>query len=606
MSVDKLPDMSTARIPWSRLSAEEMEHTAAMLLCAKHPTAVHFTPGRDGGIDIFVPDGDNGRKVFQVKHFPNSFASSQFRQVKKSVERVVQTAAREGWTITEWHLVIPRGPSPTYLKKIGDLITSHDIAHWSWIGLTQIDIFAADYPQLIDYYLNGGKDRLAEQLKDLTAIIRTGLAGPPGTPVPDGPLAPAEIGERMRRLQRASDSDPHYRYHFATSDHPPEREGDPEPWLVAIAAERHRDIWIHIRVYARFAAALTERPITGSFTVNTSGDPRLAEEFERHLDFGTPVRIPSSAASAELDLPGNLGGELEQAEIHLDAIIGGPDSPEPVDFLILGVRDDESGDIVAELPMRVTGPATFGLRGGMRAVWRDDADMVTLAIQTRFDPLRIGMSANTNWDVTGKRPADVLAGLEAIAAMRPRTSVGISPKFGPRQYVFGTPESMNEPHPMLKTAVRMVRALSIVQEHYPQELFVPEGMDVDELRGLVEAADLLQGRATSATWEPFCFTAHDDTAPDLIALGTRLSVAIVTPIVITLDGNHHEVGDAHSFLDATVTAVDGNQVTLSPTTPDSPCTRMLATGASTQWLAENPAPTASPDRWPVHGRSITA
>lgn len=459
------------------------------------------------------------------------------------------------------------------------------------MGLTQIDILAADYPRLVDYYLNGGKDRLAEQLAELTAIIRDGLAGPSGTPL-SGEFEPSDVGERMIRLQRAGDNDPHYRYHFTTSDNEPQAEGTPEPWLVAVAGERHGDIWIHIRVYARFAAALTERPITGSFTVDTSGDPRLAEEFERRLDFGTAVRIPSNAASATLDLPGSLGGELEHAEIHLGAIVGGPDTPAPVEHLILGVRDDETGNIAAELPLHLREPATFGPRGGTRAVWRDDADMITLAIETRFNPLRIGMSAATNWDPAGKRPDDVLSGLEAIAAMRPNTSVGISPKFGPRQYVFGSPDSMDEPHPMLATVVRVVRALSIVQKHYPRELFVPEEMTVAELRVLREAADLLQGRTTRATWEPFTFTAHADTDPDLTALGTRLSVAIVTPIAIALDGTTHEVGEALSFLDATVTATDDDQVTLSATTVDATCTRTLATGATTQWLTEstNPLP----------------
>jgi len=590
--------MSTARVPWSRLTAEEMEHTAAMLLCAKHPAAVHFTPGPDGGIDVYVPDGDRGRIVFQVKHFPNNYASSEFRQTRRSIARVMATAEREGWKITEWHLVIPRGPSPTYRTRIDAEVTAAGIPRWSWIGLTQIDILAADYPRLVDYYLNGGKDRFAAQIGDLAAIIRSGLAGPAGTPV-SGPLEPHEIGERMMRLQHAGDNDPHYRYHFATSDTPPQREYDHEPWLVAVAGERHGDIWIHIKVYARFAAALTERPITGSFTVNTSGDPSLAEEFERHLEYGTPVRIPSSAASATLDLPGSLGGELEQAEIYLSAIVGGPDSPEPVEHLILGVRDDESGDIVAELPMKVTGSATFGPRGGTRAVWRDDSAMVTLAIETRIAPLHVGVSATINWDVGGKRPGDVLAGLEAIAAMRPGTSIGISREFGPRQYVFGSPDSMDEPHPMLKTVVHMVRALSIVQNHYSRRILIPDEMSVDELSVLREAAELLQGRATKGTWEPFAFTADNDTDAGLIAIGTRLSVAIVTPIVITLDGAAHEVGEAHSFLDATVTAADDRQITLSPTTPGSSCTRTLATGTTTQWLTESGTPSAHSDQWPA-------
>ncbi|UZF59287.1 restriction endonuclease (plasmid) [Gordonia polyisoprenivorans] len=246
--------MSTARIPWQRLAPEEMEHTVAMLLCAEHPTAVHFTPGPDGGIDIFVPDGPDGRKVFQVKHFPNAFASSEFRQVRRSVKRVVKTADSQGWSITEWHLVIPRDPSPAYLTKISNLMVESEIPEWSWMGMTKIDILAGNHPKLIDYYLNGGKDRLAEQISDLTALIRDGLAGPPSSTSPAAPLQPSEVAERIQRLQRAADQDPHYRYHFATSDHPPAPQVDPDPWLVAVAGEQHGPIWLHTSVYARSLA----------------------------------------------------------------------------------------------------------------------------------------------------------------------------------------------------------------------------------------------------------------------------------------------------------------------------------------------------------------
>lgn len=110
--------MSTERVPWSRLDSGEFEHTVAMLVCADHPLGQKFTPGPDGGIDVFVPDGDSQRKVFQVKNFPLKFANAEFRQVRKSLRAVAETSRQEGWAITEWHLVIPRDSSPGYRARI--------------------------------------------------------------------------------------------------------------------------------------------------------------------------------------------------------------------------------------------------------------------------------------------------------------------------------------------------------------------------------------------------------------------------------------------------------------------------------------------------------
>jgi hypothetical protein len=72
-------------------------------------------------------------------------------------------------------------------------------------------------------------------------------------------------------------------------------------------------MWLHIKVYAKFAAALSERPITTTVQVDVTGDPALAESFEQFLNFGTDLTIPSSAASAELNLPGGLGGTIDNA-----------------------------------------------------------------------------------------------------------------------------------------------------------------------------------------------------------------------------------------------------------------------------------------------------
>lgn len=583
--------MSTERVPWSRLDSGEFEHTVAMLVCADHPLGQKFTPGPDGGIDVFVPDGDSQRKVFQVKNFPLKFANAEFRQVRKSLRAVAETSRQEGWAITEWHLVIPRDSSPGYRARIEEEVKSLGIPTWSWMGLTRLDIFAARHPERIDYYLKGGKDRLADQLADLTAIIRGDTTLGSGTR-----LQPADVGDRIRILQRAANNDPHYRYHFGTSDCPPHQVD--EPWLVAVAAEQHGPMWLHIKVYAKFAAALSERPITTTVQVDVTGDPALAESFEQFLDFGTDLTIPSSAASAELNLPGGLGGTIDSAEIHFTAITAEAGGPEPASSITVGVRD-ATGDVVAELRLERKS-FTSGVRGGQRTVWADRTDKVELALRTRFEPIEVEADFRMNWDAYSQLPGDLIDAVSFMDAVDRGVSIGLSPSHGPRRYSWTVPYP-HDRNSNLHLTARLVRALNVIQQHSTDLLRIPSALSAGELRHVFEAATLLQGQAASTTWSPFEFTIDATDRPTLTA-GSRINVAVTQRLNIELDGEEHHLGQVAAFLDAVVDSVDGDTVALSPGDPDARATRVLAEGeeyrvwvAATDAESKRPAPDGNRD-----------
>ena len=100
-----------ARVEWTRQSGEAVEAVVGMLLCSQLTIAVRVRPSQgDAGIDIFVP-GPAGcgkeRAVYQVKRYCENLTSSQKRKIKQSYERVVEASRKQGWRITEWHLVMP-------------------------------------------------------------------------------------------------------------------------------------------------------------------------------------------------------------------------------------------------------------------------------------------------------------------------------------------------------------------------------------------------------------------------------------------------------------------------------------------------------------------
>jgi hypothetical protein len=134
-----------------------------MLLCNRYPNAVRMRPTQgDGGIDVFVP-GPAGfgaeRAVYQVKRYCENLTSTQKRKIKNSYQRVVETSRKEGWRITEWHLVTPLDLTNQNLGWLDKVVADANFP-CETNGLVFCDALAANHPKVIDYYLRGGKERL--------------------------------------------------------------------------------------------------------------------------------------------------------------------------------------------------------------------------------------------------------------------------------------------------------------------------------------------------------------------------------------------------------------------------------------------------------------
>lgn len=71
-----------SRVPWTRYEGDDIEAVAAMCICRKNPSARRIRPSRgDGGIDVYVPLGDNHVVVYQVKKFAENLTSNQLTQI---------------------------------------------------------------------------------------------------------------------------------------------------------------------------------------------------------------------------------------------------------------------------------------------------------------------------------------------------------------------------------------------------------------------------------------------------------------------------------------------------------------------------------------------
>jgi hypothetical protein len=290
-----------SRVEWTRLSGDEIESVLAIMLCLEHPLAIRVKPSvGDGGIDLRVPRS-NGIAVYQIKGFTGRLTASRKNQITKSWKAMNKYAEDNSLSLVEWVLVMPENPSKEALKWFDDELTAGVTFSCSWKGLDYVDGLAARYPEVIDYYLRDGKERLEAAVKEFLAAA--GIASYDTSP--NGSI------ESIQRLHATLNRfDPHYRYDFSVESIGP--DGSPPPvhnvsGMVAAVQVRDDKSCITYRIIARFNEATNERPVPGSMKLAAEPGSELERQINDWVEFGTPLRgVP--AQDVNWDLPGGFGG----------------------------------------------------------------------------------------------------------------------------------------------------------------------------------------------------------------------------------------------------------------------------------------------------------
>jgi len=110
-------------IEWTRLTGEQVEELAAVLLCRKFPAATLIRPSAgDGGLDVVIPQALSGNVVYQVKKFASNLTGQQKRQIKHSLERLEQYRAANDFDVVEWHLTLPLNPTNENRTWLSELL----------------------------------------------------------------------------------------------------------------------------------------------------------------------------------------------------------------------------------------------------------------------------------------------------------------------------------------------------------------------------------------------------------------------------------------------------------------------------------------------------
>jgi hypothetical protein len=392
-------------IPWTVVDPDTIERMIAVGLCRRHQHARRIRPSQgDGGLDVLVPAGQSQFHVenYQVKKFADGLNDSRKSQIKKSLKTAIATHqdTTSRYTITRWHLALPMDLTREQETWLANLATEINAPFpVDVFGLTQIEDLLLESPNIREYYLGDGMDRVREILNQMSSL--TGLHNLTTDPTK---IQPGNASSSLADLhQQINAADPHFNYDYqATTDLPVIA---PRVGLVASVIARTSPEAPHVtwHVSTKYDSALEDRPIPGSYTVYPERmTPEQREAWEQWQDYGTPVTLHGDVVdNLTIDLPGGLGGELPASDnvLRIGPAVGEFDD-EPTGRSLWVIEDIEGKHLAERLfSLRRTGR---GIAGGEHLHGTDAEDYIGVDLFVKMNTPK-GNSMKVKLDVRGNR-----------------------------------------------------------------------------------------------------------------------------------------------------------------------------------------------------------
>ncbi|WP_329260836.1 hypothetical protein OG417_25155 [Actinoallomurus sp. NBC_01490] len=427
-------------IPWTVVDPDTIERMIAVGLCRRHKHARRIKPSQgDGGLDVLVPvPGRSQLQVenYQVKKFADGLNDSRKRQIEKSLTRAIATHNETtfGYRIFKWYLALPMDLTREQEKWLFDLASDLKAPFPVEVfGLTSIEELLLESPNIRDYYLGEGLERVREALAQIS-----NLAGLQGITADPEKLEPANATDSLAELHhRLNAADPHFNYDYQVTMELPRIT--PGPGLIASVIGRAGRDAPHVtwHVYTKYDSALEDRPIPGGYTVypeRMSSEQRKA--WERWRDYGTPVVLEGDVLEDfTLDMPGGLGEPLPAGDHMLE--IGpalGEFEDEPTTRSLWVIEDAEGASLAERMfSFRLKGRGLAGgeYRHGVDADGYITVDFYAMPTGATTGSMKVGLNLlGDRW--AGEPVQRVLPMLRFCAAwgndnlLRPRDEFGLT------------------------------------------------------------------------------------------------------------------------------------------------------------------------------------
>lgn len=474
-----------AIVEWSRLSGENVEELVAILLCRKYPAATRIRPSTgDGGIDLLLPASQGGTEIYQVKKFASNLTTSQKSQIESSLARLEQYRSADGLNVVAWHLLLPLDPTKENLNWLAKA-TEELTYPCDWRGLSFVDGLAAEFPDVVDYYVGNGRERLETVVGQLTSAL--GLKPNENAST----VSPSQLGDYLTSLAPALDTDPHFKYEVSIG--PRKSSIASEPGLILAATQStgaNDDSEVTVRVFPRFAAALDFRPIPIEVVIRAEPDSELHHELASFAKYGTSVSAPVGTVEAKMDLPGGLGGISSKAGIHILSTDVQPSAPSHVLRMVVV---NSSEEVLSTVRVNMN-PSTFGLDGtGARSTGVEEGGV--FRVELLWDSTEQVMNVNiSEVDVEGKIPSEVAAATRFLSVLHHPNRLAIASPRGPIESSMSLPEGFRMPDSEFLNALsETATSLAAIQDHTTSQLTMPGAISPEEAAAWRSAARLLQG-----------------------------------------------------------------------------------------------------------------
>lgn len=515
---------------WGSYPGETLEKVMAVLVSQREGGALRRTPSAgDGGIDILVKTGE-GWHVRQVKGFVGRLDGNRRRQVEDSLETLLEDP-RLRLPVVRWSLTVPIDPTSGEQEWFDSLTADLEFP-CDWEGEVFWHQMAAEFPQVIDYYLRDGRDRVERRAEALL-----GAARPPG-----GPIAASDVAGHLETLRSALNrDDPHYRYEFLTGPAQPDVTALPDGLVMASSRQLEDGGSLTIMVFPRHRYSLVDAPVGGTVEITVRDDARgidLRDALEQFRTFGAALGLPPGTLQGSISAPAGLGGDFEDAAGRIGPI----EVQEPPARSRLRVDGPEGP--VLELGLR-TLSATRGELGGIDVASTDDSEVLDVRFrlwprsEEGSGPLRV---TTTLRDVSGRPVQNVLPAVRLLAQLRPPNELKWMEDYGVRVLAAHSFEVDSQ---LLPEGLQLfLEDLSVVQNHVRGVVTVPEHITGETVQAVAEAAKLLRTGEIRGTWSDVRFHLADhvtrDEFEDTLLGGGAL--VIESEMALEIEGSSYSLG----------------------------------------------------------------
>ncbi|MFY1587321.1 hypothetical protein ACN267_22750 [Micromonospora sp. WMMD734] len=559
-------------VVWTEKSGDLIETVAAVTVCRRHPSAerVRASVG-DGGIDIRVRNGD-GWTVFQVKGYTGNMTASRKSKVEHSFKRVQEYAAEVGMKIAEWNLLVPIDPTKENLVWFEELTKGAPFA-CGWKGRAYLDGLAAEFPDVIEYYFGDGAERLAETVRQVAAATGTLVAAERASS--SAPITADGVRSGLSQLYEALNKfDPHYRYAFSVSPSLPEFPGSYKPGLVFTHAEGKEGCFVTFDVYARYAEAVRDSPITIQGVLSAPAGTDEAKALEEFHRYGAHFSRLDLGSGFVISAPGGLGGELDAGTFTVGPTVEDlAVPPRPIRLQVI----DPADVVLAEVEVFLKKP-TYGLGGqGMSVQAADASGFLMLRFQVDLET-RAGKFDLELGDASGLHPSAILPALRVVDAMHEPNRVRLANQYGPpgnSVIEIAAPREEQE-----NGILRLVEALQELQQHTVVQVAVPSLSELSRLDALriIRAAAILRGEEVHVQYRGYSLVFDQDAQ---LEDGDHAGITGVEPLVLLLNQQPVQLGWRRFFaheVKTTRTSRDDGKVEyrLTPSAGESFLMRFVA------------------------------